>query len=272
MKEYNIDYEISLGDFLKNNEKKWKNLLKYEKVAVNGVKVTNYHHILKKGDHVFLDTITKEIPKDLNIIYEDHEFIVIYKPSGLLRIATDKEKEKTLYHKVREYLHKKNEKVFVLHRLDKDTSGIVVFCKNEKLKVKMQKNWNNFVLKRFYVALIKGNVEKTGTLQNYIKEIGNKVVITTSKDEKKAITNYKVLKQNNKYSLIDIDLKTGRKNQIRVQFAHIGHPVIGDVKYGVKDDRLYLHAYEFSFMHPITKKIFDFKVDIPSSFEKRMKN
>ncbi len=268
MKKYVVQEEMDLGEFLKTKEKKWKNLLKYEKVSINGKKVTNYHHKLHINDCISLD-YTKETSKDLDIIYEDKEFIAINKPSGLLTISTEKEKEKTLYHKVREYLHQKNEKVFILHRLDKDTSGIIVFCKNDKLKEKMQENWNSIVLKRYYMAIVKGHLEKkSGVIKNYLREYKNEVVVANEKDGKLAITNYKVLKQNESFSLVDIDLKTGRKNQIRVQFSNINHPVIGDVKYGSKDDRLYLHAYEFSFKHPITKKVYDFKIDIPRDFKK----
>ena len=273
MKNYLIEKEEILGFFLKEKEKNWKNLLKYGKVKVNHKIITDYHHKLKENDFVEIDHITKEIPKDLNLIYEDKEFIVVNKLPGLLTVSTEKEREKTLYHQVREYANKKHEKIFILHRLDKDTSGIVLFVKSEKLKEKMQNEWNQLVKTRKYVALIFGSLEKKkGILKNYLKEEKSFVKITNVKDGKLAETHYSVIKEKNGYSFIDIDLKTGRKNQIRVQFSYINHPLLGDEKYGKgKDQRLYLHAYEFSFMHPVTKKIYTFKVDIPKSFEERMK-
>ena len=200
----------------------------------------------------------------IKILYEDKSIIVVSKPSHLLTISTDNEKEKTMFHKVIEYERKKNKnnKVFIVHRLDKDTSGILVFAKNERIKRQLQDNWQN--TKRYYQAVVEGNVEKKeDTIKSYLKE--NKALITYStnkSDGKLAITKYKVIKTNKKYSLLDIEILTGRKNQIRVHMNDINHPIIGDKKYNAKTNpikRLGLHANKLVLQHPITKQIMTFE-------------
>ena len=204
----------------------------------------------------------------IKILYEDKSIIVVSKPSHLLTISTDNEKEKTMFHKVIEYERKKNKnnKVFIVHRLDKDTSGILVFAKNERIKRQLQDNWQN--TKRYYQAVVEGNVEKKeDTIKSYLKE--NKALITYStnkSDGKLAITKYKVIKTNKKYSLLDIEILTGRKNQIRVHMNDINHPIIGDKKYNSKTNpikRLGLHANKLILQHPITKQTMTFEDKTP---------
>ena len=161
----------------------------------------------------------------LDIVYEDKDLLVVNKPSGLLTIATDKEKEKTLFHKVYLYLKKKNKnnKIFIVHRLDKDTSGLVLFAKNEDLKIKLQNNWDKLVKERKYIAVVWGNVMKNGEVISWLKE--TKTLLTYSShvpgDGKKAITQYRVIVNKELYALLDITIKTGRKNQIRVHMQDI---------------------------------------------------
>lgn len=207
----------------------------------------------------------------LDIVYEDKDIIVINKPTHLLTISTDNEKEKTLFHKVYLYLKKKNKnnKVFVVHRLDKDTSGLIVFAKSELVKKKLQNNWDQSI--RNYVAVVNGNVEKDKeTLRSYLKETKTLLVYSTKdKSGDLAITSYQKIISNKEYSLLSINIKTGRKNQIRVQLNDINHPIVGDKKYGIKKDplrRLCLHANYLEFMHPITNKKMSFDIDIPNSF------
>ena len=211
----------------------------------------------------------------IDIIYEDKDFIVVNKPSGLLTISTDKEKEKTLFHKVYTYIKKKNKnnKVFIVHRLDKDTSGIVLLAKNETIKTKLQNDWDKCAIERKYLAIVNGRVEKpSGQVISWLKE--TKTLMTYSSnipnDGKKAITNYRVVSSNNNYSLVDIEIKTGRKNQIRVHMKDIGHAIVGDHKYGNKDKfkRMYLHAYKLVIKHPVTNKILEFETDVPNEFVK----
>jgi len=207
----------------------------------------------------------------LDIIYEDKDIIVINKPTHLLTISTDNEKERTLFHKVYLYLKKKhkNNKVFVVHRLDKDTSGLIVFAKSEMVKKKLQNNWEKSI--RNYVAVVNGKVEKEKeTLRSYLKETKTLLVYSTKdKDGDLAITSYEKIMGNDEYSLLSINIKTGRKNQIRVQLNDIGHSIVGDKKYGIKKDplrRLCLHANYLEFIHPITNKKMTFDIDIPNSF------
>ena len=208
--------------------------------------------------------------KKLDIIYEDKELLVINKPSNILTIATNKEKYNTLYHEVREYLYKKNQKVFIVHRLDKDTSGIIVFAKNEKIKHLLQEYWNKITY-REYIALVEGKIDSSGTIKSYLKESKTlEVFVTNKNDGKLAITNYSVLKNNNNYSLLNINIETGRKNQIRCQLSNIGHPIIGDKKYKSKKDlyrRLCLHASKLILHHPVTNKEYIFECNYPKVFD-----
>jgi 23S rRNA pseudouridine1911/1915/1917 synthase len=210
--------------------------------------------------------------KKLNIIYEDKELLVIDKPSGQYTIGTDKDKYNSLYHEVREYIRKKNQKVFIVNRLDKDTSGIVVFAKNEKLKKALQDNWND-ITKRYYYAIVEGHLkEKKATLKNYLQESSTLevYVVDKTKDAKLAILNYAVINEQSKYSVLDIEIKTGRKNQIRCQLDHIGNPIIGDKKYSSKVNpinRLGLHAYKLILKNPLNKRTYEFSSKVPKLFD-----
>ena len=208
--------------------------------------------------------------KKLNILYEDKYIIIVNKPAKLLTISTNKEKERTLFHYVYDYLKKKNKnnKVFIVHRLDKDTSGIVVFAKTEDIKFYLQENWDK--IKRGYVAVLNGNLKNDkGVLKNYLKETKTHLTyIVNDKNGKLAITEYEKILENKNYTLVSINLKTGRKNQIRIQFSNIGNSIVGDKKYGLKNDpikRMALHANYLNFIHPITKQKVEIDIDIPTS-------
>ncbi len=212
--------------------------------------------------------------KKLDIIYEDKGIIVVNKEHHLLTISNEKEKEHTLYHEVSDYLKKKNpkNKVFIIHRLDKDTSGVILFAKNQNIKRLYQDNWNNLVKKRGYIAIVEGVVkEKKGTIKSYLVENSTQLVYTTkdTKLGKLAITNYEVIQNNKEYSLVNIEIITGRKNQIRVHMKEFGHPIIGDKKYDSRKNpirRLGLHANILIIKNPITKKDMEFKAKIPKQF------
>ena len=210
--------------------------------------------------------------KKMKIIYEDKYVIAVDKPSGKLSVSTDKEKERTMFHEVLEYLKKKNKnnKVFIVHRLDKDTSGIMIFAKDIKTKNFLQDNWDKFVRK--YVAIVEGVLlNDSGEVRSYLKETKSLITYSTSdKSGKLAITKYKKIKCNKLYSMVEINILTGRKNQIRVHMKDIGNSIKGDKKYGAKMDpikRLGLCANKLSFMHPITKKYIDLEISIPKEFE-----
>ena len=215
--------------------------------------------------------------KKLNILYEDKYLIIIDKPANLLTIATEKEKDRTLFSKVYDYLKKKNKnnKVFVVHRLDKDASGIVVFAKDEKTKFYLQNNWDKFP--RQYVAVVEGKIkDNKGTLKSYLMETKTHVTYSVNdKNGKLAITEYEKILENKKYTMLCLTLKTGIKNQVRVQFMDLGTPIVGDKKYGAKKDpirRMALVANYLSFVHPITKENIEIDIDIPDEIVKLVKN
>ena len=255
------------------SKKKIKNYLKDGGVLVNGKVVTKFNTPVKKNDIIELSKINKTHKKsNLDIIYEDEYFFVINKPAGLLSISTTKEKEKTAYHLVREFIknRKKNDKIFALHRLDKDTSGVLVFVKDNTLKNLLQNNWDKYVKTREYVALVTGNVKDVDDYTCYLKEIGpDKVIVTNKKDGKIAVTSLKTINKNNKYSLVKVNIKTGRRNQIRVVLNHLGSPIVGDKKYGgIKSNRLYLHASKLTITNPLNNKTYTFESSVPTSFKK----
>ena len=259
------------------SKKKIKAYLAHKQVFVNNVITTKYDYVVKKDMIIKIDTKSYksgELPFD--ILYEDNYIIVVNKPGGLLTISTNKEKEKTLYHYVSNYLKSKNKnsKVFIVHRLDRDTSGIVLLAKDEKTKNIFQRDWNSIVKIRGYYALVHGNLEKKkAKLVNRLLETKTNLVYITNKNEgKEAITNYEVIKQNKKYSLLKIFIETGRKNQIRVQLASINHPIVGDIKYGIKDGekKLLLVANKLKLYNPIIKKNMSFDVDVKEIFNKYM--
>ena len=275
MEKYIVKENEILIDFLKKmfsnlSKNSVKSLLHNEKVFVNGNMTTKYNYELNIGDVV---EIREKVAKNIDIIYEDKDIIVINKPSGLLTVATEKEKNKTAYHLVMEYLKKKNKnnRIFIIHRLDKDTSGIIMFAKNERAKHLYQDNWNDIVKKRCYYAVIDGKMEnKEGTIKSYLKENGNMVYSVKDRSGKLAITEYKVLKERKNISLLDINLKTGRKNQIRVHMKENKTPILGDLKYGEKSkliNRLALHAYKLELINPVTKKLLTFEINMPNEFK-----
>ena len=206
--------------------------------------------------------------KKLNILYEDKYLIIVYKRHGLLTISRDNHNDLNLYDELKVYEKKKNprNKIFIVHRLDKDTSGLVLFAKNEKIKYALQNNWNKVIRK--YYAVVEKEVLENKTLINYLQESKTGEVFVTNNKVmgKKSITKYEVLSKNNKCSLLDIEIKTGRKNQIRVQLAYILHPIIGDKKYGnTKNKELLLQAYYLKFNHPVDNKEIIIKTDIEKS-------
>ena len=276
-----VNKEDKLLNYLYENldmpKKRVKQYLTHGSIYVNNSKVTQFDYKLLPGMNIVIDTDNKnkkELPFD--IVFEDNHIIVVNKPSGLLTIATDKEKEKTLFHIVREYLVSKDKfaRVFIVHRLDKDTSGIVVLAKDEKTKNRLQENWNEFVTLREYVAVVHGKLKnkEDKVIQRLKENKTNLVYVSKDDDAKEAITNYKVIKETDNYSMVSINIETGRKNQIRVAFATLRNPIVGDKKYGEKDNesRLYLHANRLKMYYPEIKKDILFEIPTPNEFKKIM--
>ncbi len=276
--ELKVDSEILLLEFLYQNIKgKSKNtiksLLKNSQVFVNSKKQTKFNFELKSGDIVRVQLrLINDQSLNFPILFEDESLIAINKPAGLLTIATENEKERTAYHMVRNYLKNKGQKIFVVHRLDRDTSGILLFAKNEKMKIMLQKHWNTITLKRCYIAIVEGVMKpENGIIRSFLKEEKNTMVhsIKNGIDGKLAITRYQTKAKNEEYSLLEIFLDTGRKNQIRVHMSESGHPIIGDPKYISSKDPLYrlgLHSHLLEFIHPFSKKVMHLEAPIPEEF------
>ncbi len=254
-----------------------KALMKYNQVALNSMPTSQFDQPVHAGDTLSVNFTRPFVvfshPR-IKLVYEDNDIIVINKGSGILSVSTDNVKDGTAYNILRDYLKKKDPRLmlFVVHRLDRDTSGLMMFAKNVEAKEAMQHNWNNMVLGRRYVAVVEGKVEQEeGVVKSYLAETSQfEVYSTQNPDEGQlAITRFKRLQCNNGYSLMELSLDTGRKNQIRVHMKDLGHPIVGDRKYGAKASpihRLGLHARTLHFAHPVTKKEMLFETPIPSRF------
>ena len=215
-------------------------------------------------------------PKGLNILYEDQDILVVDKISGLLTVATDKEKRKTAHFLLNNYVKKGNQRsrkrVFIVHRLDRDTSGVLIFAKNEKAKRYLQNKWSTFSKK--YFAVVHGEIQdKEGVITSYLAENKAYRVYSVKGPDKGKLskTAYKTIKESKKFSLLEITLLTGRKNQIRVHLSEKGHPVMGGKIYGKADKgakRLALHAASLTISHPFTNKEMSFETGIPLYFKR----
>jgi 23S rRNA pseudouridine1911/1915/1917 synthase len=259
-----------------------KRLLSERQILINGAVYTHFNSSLKKGDKVeilYAKVRGQEI-KGLKIVFEDDELIVADKESGLLSMATNKERKKTAYEILKNHVKERDEsnKIFIVHRLDKDTSGVMIFAKTPEMQQKLQSNWSAVVRERTYVAVVEGKVAKDkDTISSYLKE--NAVFVSYSSEKpieggKLAVSNYRVVKRSSAYSMVEVKLDTGRKNQIRVHMSDLGHPIIGDAKYGAKKNpirRLGLHAMNIVFKHPTTGKMLEFVSPVPPRFNEMFK-
>lgn len=216
--------------------------------------------------------------KLLKIVYEDAYLIVVEKEPGLLSVKTEREKERTAATILTEYLQRTNKRsqVYVVHRLDRDTSGLMMFAKDERTQHTLRDNWHDIVYDRRYVAVVTGSMEQDGGMVRSWLTDKKLYVASSPVDDggQIAITNYKTIKRANGFSLVELRLETGRKNQIRVHMADLGHPVIGDGRYGFEDvnpiNRLGLHAFKLCFTHPVTGERMLFETPYPPLFKKLM--
>lgn len=219
-------------------------------------------------------------PQGLSILYEDHDIVVVDKVAGLLTVGTDSDRQKTAYYRLTSYVrkgdHKSRKQIFIVHRLDRDTSGVIVFAKTIQAKLYLQEEWQGF--SKQYYAIVRGILEnKEDVITSYLTENAAHNVYTVNSEEKGKLaqTKYRVIKESPFYSLLEIRLLTGRKHQIRVQLADMGHPVAGDDTYGKRDrsiKRLALHAASLSFLHPHTKQEMTFEAPVPPYFESLMRS
>lgn len=285
--EYRVERSGVLMEFLlekchtsRNNV---KSLLSGHFVQVNGSPVSRHDFLLAKDDEVKLSKYPVRGQEDggrgapkkkvsLKVLYEDADFIAVDKPAGLLSIESDKDPE-CAFGYVLEGMRRENPaaRPYILHRIDKETSGVLIFAKNVKIHSLLRMDWNNHVTLREYYALVEGKMEeKEGTIVSYLKENRNNLVyVTHDPSGQKAVTHYSVVRENDAYSLLRVRIDTGRKNQIRVQMREAGHPVVGDDKYGCNKNpigRLGLHAAALEFRHPVTGEKISVTSPMPPSF------
>lgn len=270
-----------------------KSLLGHRQVSVNGSIQTRHDTPLKPGDTVMVSAgkgnIELRHPK-LRLVYEDEHLIVVEKKQGLLTVATHPgSTEMTVFSILKAYVRKQNPRngIYIVHRLDRETSGLLVFAKSVQLQEYMRTYWKELVTRRTYVALAEGKLEKKeGTITTWLTEDKRNAVVYSSPVDDggaKAVTHYRVLGESKHaeehfgkvLTMVELNLETGRTNQIRVHLASIGHPVVGDRKYGHGNDfspadRLCLHARVLAFIHPATEQNICFETPIPRDFTRLM--
>ncbi|MCR4899142.1 MAG: RluA family pseudouridine synthase [Acholeplasmatales bacterium] len=259
-----------------------KNLLTRHQVLVNGVVITQYNYLLSREDEVKISKRSineakpikkKEFRPKFEILYEDEDLIAINKPSGLLSVESDKDRN-SAYKLVNEYLQSKNknDRCYIVHRIDKETSGVLIFAKNRKIHSIWRLKWNDFVSTREYYAVVEGKMkDKSGQIKSYLKENQyNLMYSTLDRSGELAITNYEVVSTNGDYSLLRVLIDTGRKNQIRVHMHEMGNPIVGDEKYGFNKNplkRLGLHASVLEIKNPLNGRLMRFEAKCPKEFK-----
>lgn len=258
-----------------------KALLVNRLVLVDNIITTHALARLVPGQTVLLDRSKQKMTfrsNDLGVVYEDPYLLVIDKRAGLLSMSNNT-RQQTVQTVLNRYLEKGGSRCtsHLVHRLDRDTSGLMVYAKDVKTQRSLVEGWQQLVTDRRYVALVSGELEKEqGMIRSWLTEDKHFVTHSSPVDNggKLAVTHYKVLRSAKGYSLVELELETGRKNQIRVHLSDMGHPIVGDFKYGSSDEsllRLGLHAYLLAFRHPVTGKYLRFETPVPDSFEKLMR-
>lgn len=258
-------------------------------VTVNGQSTTAFDYPVHKGDRIIIHDKGIMVKKRggekdtrVKIVFEDDWLIVVDKRSGVLSMSTGRPGETTAYSLLSDYVKRvygKDSKIFIVHRIDRETSGLIIFSKDEKTKHALQENWNSSVLERKYCAILEGRPpENQGTVHSWLSENPKSLKVTSSPTDdggKESVTHYRVLSHGKHYSLVEFELETGRKHQIRVHSALLGCPVTGDRRYGAADNpagRIALHARSIVFRHPVTGKVMSFDTGLPNIFKAVMKD
>lgn len=278
------EQHVELLSFLVNKEIRKsrnaaKSLLSHKQIRVNNLVVSQFNYELKSGDVVTIHKHdhkrdSKKL-KGLTIIYEDKDLLIVDKETGLLSVSTGLNLKETAYNIVNNYLSSKNAKIkaYVLFRLDRETSGLMVYAKSSEVQEDLQKTWFVNPPYRSFLAIVEGKVQDDkNTIKSWLTENKNYQVFSSSFDNGGllAITHYETIKTNNRFSLLSLTMDTSRKNQIRVQLQSIGHPIVGDKKYGSKISplrRIALHANKLSFIHPVTKEKLEFESQLPKKMQ-----
>ena len=270
--------EFLCESFPDRSRKSIKALIEFKQIMIRNQFITGFHYQLEPGMDVIVLKKQKSpgiALRKMNLLFEDEHLIVIEKSAGLLSVASEKGNDETAFSILKSAVKNRRHdaELHVVHRLDRDTSGVMMFAKSKEIQQKLQDNWDAIVTKRIYYALVEGCVKDArGEIVSSLKESKSLTVYSSKKpdDGQKAITRYRVLKSNARYSLLEVELKTGRKNQIRVHLQDIGHSIAGDRKYGAATNplrRLALHAGILAFTHPATGKRMHFETPIPAILE-----
>ena len=281
--DYAVKEPMELMEFLASkmpeaSRTKLKSLLSKRIVLVDSKITTQYNFPLQPGMKVQIsrEKGNREFHnRQLKIVYEDAYIIIVEKMNGLLSVNTDRQKERTAYHILNEYVQRsgRHNQVYIVHRLDRDTSGLMMFAKDEKTQHTLRDNWHDIVTDRRYIAVVNGEMEKDyGTVMSWLTDRTLYVYSSPTDDGgAKSITHYHTIKRANGFSLVELNLETGRKNQIRVHMQDLGHPIIGDGRYGLEEvnpiGRLALHAFKLCFYHPVTGELMRFETAYPSNFK-----
>ena len=284
IKNFEVKEEVTLLPFLFSSlsglsKSEVKSMLKYKHIAIKGSAVTQFDTPLSPGDIVqvnFGRSFYKFNNPQVKVIYEDKWFVVIEKASGLLSVANDTSREKNAFHIVRDYVRHDNPdaEIYVCHRLDQYTSGILVFAKDESLMMELRSNWDFYVKERRYVCVTENiPARPEDTIESLLTQNEHLRVHSTNDETvgRLAVTHYKVIQTRGRYALVDVEIFTGKKNQIRVHMSEMGCPIAGDMKYGAETNpvrRLMLHNYRLSFIHPVTGELMRFTLPTPSVFRK----
>lgn len=284
IKSYTVTAETTLLPFLMESlsglsRTEIKSMLKYKHVAIKGSAVTQFDTPLMPGDIVevnFGRSFFKFNNPQVKILYEDKWMVVIEKSSGLLSVANDRSRENNAFNIVRDYVRHEdpNADLYVCHRLDQYTSGILLFSKNQDMMLEMRSNWDYYVKERRYICVTENIPAKSeDTIESMLAQNDRMQVFSTTDTDRGqlAVTHYKVLRTRGRYALVDVEIFTGKKNQIRVHMSEMGCPIAGDMKYGAETNparRLMLHNYRLSFIHPVSGELMRFSLPTPPVFRK----
>lgn len=284
IKRYEVKEETTLLPFLfvslpDLSKTEVKSMLKYKHIALKGSAVTQFDTPLSPGDIVEINfgrSFYKFNNPQVKVLFEDQWLIVIEKASGLLSVANDTSREKNAFHIISDYVRHDNPeaKLFVCHRLDQYTSGILIFAKDESLMNEMRANWDFYVKERKYMCVTE-NIppRQEDTIESLLTQNEHLRVHSTNDESvgRLAVTHYRVIQTRGRYALLDVEIFTGKKNQIRVHMSEMGCPIAGDIKYGAETNpvrRLMLHNYRLSFIHPVTGELMRFTLPTPAVFRK----
>lgn len=284
IKTYKVSQETTLLPFLLEtlngmNRTQVKALLKYKHIALKGKAVTQFDTPLLPGDVVEVNmgrSFYQFNNPMVKVLFEDQYIVVIEKASGLLSVANENAREKNAFHIVQDYVRHDNPdaQLYVCHRLDQYTSGILIFAKDQEFMYELRSNWDYYVKERKYMCVTE-NIppRQEDTIESLLTEDSHMRVFSTDDEEKGrlAVTHYRVLQTRGRYALVDVEIFTGKKNQIRVHMSEMGCPIAGDQKYGAETNparRLMLHNYRLAFIHPVTGELMRFSLTTPQVFRK----